>query len=215
MTTHCEASSLRSNASYWSGAGSRRRPRHGPRSSISSRASTIRVVAIRRSAISHRSITSAVMRASRHAQPAIVLAAVKDKPSGRPQRGAVLDRRCATAAHSRGPGRKNGSAGGRTKESSQGGQHALRSDTLISSAHLSTKPGKSRHCLAGAQPILGICVSARNVTDYLPLLPDGAIPVSMPEYGPACAGLVRGGTAGRPGHVRVRHLPCMRATSLC
>ena len=28
-------------------------------------------------------------------QPAIVLAAVKDKPSGRPPNGAVLDRRCA------------------------------------------------------------------------------------------------------------------------
>ena len=28
-------------------------------------------------------------------QPVAVLAAVKDKPSGRPQEGAVLDRRCA------------------------------------------------------------------------------------------------------------------------
>ena len=32
-------------------------------------------------------------------QPAAVLAAVKDKPSGRPQEGAVLDRRCARRPH--------------------------------------------------------------------------------------------------------------------
>ena len=32
-------------------------------------------------------------------QPAAVLAAVKDKPSGRPPRGAVLDRRCARRPH--------------------------------------------------------------------------------------------------------------------
>ena len=34
-------------------------------------------------------------------QPAIVLATVKDKPSGRPQDGAVLDRRCARRPHHR------------------------------------------------------------------------------------------------------------------
>ena len=34
-------------------------------------------------------------------QPAIVLAAVKDKPFGRPQEGAVLDRRCARRPHHR------------------------------------------------------------------------------------------------------------------
>jgi hypothetical protein len=34
-------------------------------------------------------------------QPAVVLAAVKDKPSGRPQPGAVLDRRCARRPHLR------------------------------------------------------------------------------------------------------------------
>ena len=34
-------------------------------------------------------------------QPAVVLAAVKDKPSGRPQAGAVLDRRCARGPHLR------------------------------------------------------------------------------------------------------------------
>jgi putative transposase len=34
-------------------------------------------------------------------QPAAVLAAVKDKPSGRPQKGAVLDRRCARRPHHR------------------------------------------------------------------------------------------------------------------
>ena len=34
-------------------------------------------------------------------QPAVVLAAVKDKPSGRPQEGAVLDRRCARRPHHR------------------------------------------------------------------------------------------------------------------
>ena len=34
-------------------------------------------------------------------QPAIVLASVKDKPFGRPQEGAVLDRRCARRPHHR------------------------------------------------------------------------------------------------------------------
>jgi len=34
-------------------------------------------------------------------QPAVVLAAVKDKPSGRPPNGAVLDRRCARRPHHR------------------------------------------------------------------------------------------------------------------
>jgi len=34
-------------------------------------------------------------------QPAAVLAAVKDKPSGRPPNGAVLDRRCARRPHLR------------------------------------------------------------------------------------------------------------------
>ncbi len=34
-------------------------------------------------------------------QPAVVLATVKDKPSGRPQDGAVLDRRCARQPHHR------------------------------------------------------------------------------------------------------------------
>ncbi len=34
-------------------------------------------------------------------QPAVVLAAVKDKPSGRAQEGAVLDRRCARRPHHR------------------------------------------------------------------------------------------------------------------
>ena len=44
-----------------SGAGSRRRPKHGSSSSISSRGSTIRVGVIRRWAISLPSITSAIM----------------------------------------------------------------------------------------------------------------------------------------------------------
>src|SRR4029079_10389787 len=34
-------------------------------------------------------------------QPAVVLATVKDQPSGRPQNGAVLDRRCARQPHHR------------------------------------------------------------------------------------------------------------------
>ncbi len=34
-------------------------------------------------------------------QRAVVLAAVKDKPSGRPQEGAVLDHRCARRPHHR------------------------------------------------------------------------------------------------------------------
>ena len=37
-------------------------------------------------------------------QPAVVLAAVKDKPSGRPQAGAVLDRRCVRQPHLRAGG---------------------------------------------------------------------------------------------------------------
>jgi hypothetical protein len=55
-----------------------------------------------------------------------VLAAVKDKPSGRPPSGAVLDRRCARRPHHRadrdgrmappGTEQKNGSAGDRTKD---------------------------------------------------------------------------------------------------
>jgi putative transposase len=50
-------------------------------------------------------------------QRAAALAPVKDKPFGRPQEGAVLDRRHARQPHQRaGRGRKNGSAGGRTKE---------------------------------------------------------------------------------------------------
>ncbi len=50
-------------------------------------------------------------------QPAAVLAAVKDKPCGRPPDAAVLDRPLRAAAASvRGSGRKNGSAGGLTKE---------------------------------------------------------------------------------------------------
>ena len=50
-------------------------------------------------------------------QPAAVLAAVKDKPFGRPQQAAVLEPPLRAAAASvRGSGRKNASAGGRTKE---------------------------------------------------------------------------------------------------
>jgi len=60
-------------------------------------------------------------------KPAAVLAAVKDKPCGRPQEAAIPDRRLRAAAASvRGSGRKNGSAGGRTKECQQ--EDSMRSD---------------------------------------------------------------------------------------
>ena len=87
----CESFFATLEASYWSGAGSRRRPRHGPRSSISSRGSTIRVVAIRRSAISHRSITSAVMRAS-PARPSLPSCSrpSRTSPPGGPNAGPSL-----------------------------------------------------------------------------------------------------------------------------
>jgi putative transposase len=60
-------------------------------------------------------------------QPAAVLAAVKDKPCGRPQEAAVLARRCARQPqHRAGPGRKNGSARGRTEEClDTGGQYVV------------------------------------------------------------------------------------------
>ncbi len=48
-------------------------------------------------------------------QPAAALAPVKDKPPGRPQEGAVLDRRRTRQPHPCGSGRKNGSVAGRTK----------------------------------------------------------------------------------------------------
>ena len=74
---------------------------------------------------------------------AVVLAAVKDKPFGRPQSGAVLDRRCARRPHLR-AGRDGRMApqGGRTKEWRKGGPNAVRSDTLIPSPQSSTKPGQ-------------------------------------------------------------------------
>jgi putative transposase len=85
---------------------------------------------------------AAVVSSDAH-KPAVVLAAVKDKPSGRPQEGAVLDRRCARPPHHRaGRDGKNGSAG-RTKECLEtGGQDDSPTTTLIPSSHLSTKPGQ-------------------------------------------------------------------------
>jgi len=77
-------------------------------------------------------------------QPAAVLATVKDQPCGRPQEAAVLDRRSARRPHpSCGPGRKNGSARGRTKEYlDTGAQHAVKSHRLIPNTQQSTKPGQ-------------------------------------------------------------------------
>ena len=83
-------------------------------------------------------------------QTAAVLAAVKDKPFGRPRSGAVLDRRCARRPHSRAGRWKNGSAGGRTKECHQtGGQNVVRQDTLIPSPKPSTKPGQVQQLAYG------------------------------------------------------------------
>jgi hypothetical protein len=73
-------------------------------------------------------------------QPAVVLAAVKDRPSGRPQGSSLTPPLRATTA----PGRdgRMASARGQTKEwRKTGGQNAVRPDTLIPSSHLSTKPG--------------------------------------------------------------------------
>jgi hypothetical protein len=62
-TMRCaRASSPRWNASFSTGAGSRRRPRRGSRCSSSSRGSTTHAAVIRRSGISLRSITSVDMR---------------------------------------------------------------------------------------------------------------------------------------------------------
>jgi hypothetical protein len=76
-------------------------------------------------------------------QPAIVLAAVKDKPFGRPQEGpsltaAVRDGR----THRAGRDGRMALPGGEPKNvSKREGQHAVRSDSLIPNAQLSTKPG--------------------------------------------------------------------------
>src|SRR5215831_9310185 len=91
-------------------------------------------------------------------QPAAVLAAVKDKPFGRPQDAAVRDRHCAAAASVRGSGRKNGSAGGRTKECYEtGGQHAVKPESLIQALTSPRNRGKSTLRLAPrpaeAQPL--------------------------------------------------------------
>ncbi len=76
-------------------------------------------------------------------QPAIVLAAVKDKPFGRPQEGPSL-----TAAvregrtHRAGRDGRMALPGAEPKNvSKREGQHAVRSDSLIPNAQLSTKPG--------------------------------------------------------------------------
>jgi len=73
-------------------------------------------------------------------QPAAVLAAINDKPFGRPQEAAVLDRDCARQP--RQCAGRNGSARGRTKECHEtGGKHDIKPESLIPSSHLSTKPG--------------------------------------------------------------------------
>jgi transposase InsO family protein len=70
--------------------------------SSSSRASTTRAAVIHQSGISLRSTYERRHAANPDAhQPAAVLAPVKDKPSGRPRTGAVLDRRCARRPHQR------------------------------------------------------------------------------------------------------------------
>ena len=74
-------------------------------------------------------------------QPAIVLAAVKDKPCGRPQDAAVLDRRCARRPHRRaGRDERMAPPGPNQRISGNRRQHAVRSDNLIPNAQHSTKP---------------------------------------------------------------------------
>jgi hypothetical protein len=77
---------------------------------------------------------------------AVVLAAVKDEPFGRPQGRAVLDRRCAGRPHQRAGRDGRMAPPGRTKEWTK--PDDVRSDTVIPSAHPSTKPGQ-------VQPWLG------------------------------------------------------------
>ena len=55
-------------------------------------------------------------RGPRPPSPATVLAAVNDKPSGRPQRGAVIDRRCARWPGKSAVGAEECLRRGRTKE---------------------------------------------------------------------------------------------------
>jgi hypothetical protein len=73
--------------------------------SDSSKGSTIRDAVTHRSAISHRSTTSAgttqLLPFPTHISLRAVLAALKDKPFGRPQNAAVLDRRSARQPHQR------------------------------------------------------------------------------------------------------------------
>jgi len=126
------ASSQPSNASCSIGVGSRHRPKHGVRSSNSSRASTIHTAAIPRSDISHRSTTSGgimrqACRRTRRRQGQALRAAPRRGRPGPPQ--------CAAAAPSCGSGRKNGSSRGEPKNvSKREGKHAVRSDSLIPNA---------------------------------------------------------------------------------
>ena len=106
MTTPCaRASSPPSNASFSIAAGSRHRPRRAMR-----RFAFIEGFYNPRRRHSSIGYLSPIDYERRHHapavdpdahQPAAVLAAVKDKPSGRPQEAAVLDRRCARRPHHR------------------------------------------------------------------------------------------------------------------
>ena len=75
-------------------------------------------------------------------QPAAVLAAVKDKPSGRPQRRPSLTAAARDGRTIVRVGTEEWLRRGRTKEwLDTGGQHAVTSDRLIPSTQPSTKPG--------------------------------------------------------------------------
>ena len=106
MTTPCaRVSSPPSNASCSIGAGSRHRPKRD--SAVFEFIEGFYNPRRRHSSIGYLSPIdyeqrhhAAAVNPDAH-QPAAVLAAVKDKPFGRPQEGAVLDRRCARRPHHR------------------------------------------------------------------------------------------------------------------
>ena len=127
--------------------GSRHRPKRAMPPSRSSKVSTIGGDAIPRSDISHQSTTSAGITRCRSIPTRTSLPSCSRPSRTCPSGGRKMRPSLTAAARDRrtirGSGRKNGSARGRTKECHESrGQDAVRSDSLIPSSHLSTKPGQ-------------------------------------------------------------------------
>ena len=113
----------------------------------SSRASTIRADATPRSAISRRSITNDGTRQQRRSRRTPACRRARGRqgqaPSGGRKRRPILTAAARAGRTTCGPGRRNGSAGGRTKESGQQeGRMPSDHDTLSPNTHHSTKPGQ-------------------------------------------------------------------------